>query len=68
MEWLEQVPIPEECIECKEADCYNCDTAGKRWTLSKTDELRTRRMLAVRAIERLQRQVALMDRELENRK
>ena len=65
MEWLELNPIPEECRECKEEDCYNCDTAELRWTLSREDELRARRMLMVRAIERFQRRLAAIDAELE---
>ena len=65
MEWLEVKPIPEECNNCKEDDCYNCDVAGRRWVLSKEDELRARRILMVRAIEELQQKVAKIDSELE---
>lgn len=64
MKWLETDPIPEECYNCTEEDCYNCDTAGKRWTLSREDELRTKRMLLVRAMERLQRKISAIDAEL----
>lgn len=65
MEWLEKTPIPEECKDCTEEDCYNCDTAGKRWGLSKEEELRSNRILLVRAIERLQLRLAAIDAELE---
>lgn len=64
MEWLEAVPMPEECVNCNEEDCYNCDTAGKRWVLSEEDALRIKRTLKLQAIARLQRQVAEIDRQL----
>lgn len=64
MQWHETDPIPEECRNCTEVDCYNCDIAGQRWILSREDKLRTDRMLKARAIERLKRQVAAIDREL----
>ena len=65
MEWIEANPLPPECVDCKEEDCYNCDYAGERWTLSKADELRVRRKGLLKAIERLQRQVKAIDAELE---
>ncbi|MBE6934804.1 MAG: hypothetical protein E7462_07170 [Ruminococcaceae bacterium] len=65
MEWIEANPIPEECKTCAEGDCYNCDTAGRRWKLSRESELQTNRMLIVRAIERLQRKITVIDAELE---
>ena len=65
MKWLEANPIPEECQNCTEEDCYNCDTVGKRWALSREDELRSSRRLMVCAIARLQRRVAAIDAELE---
>ena len=65
MEWIEANPLPPECVECQEEDCYNCDYAGERWTLSKADELRVRRKGLLKAIERLQRQVKAIDAELE---
>ena len=64
MEWLEAVPMPEECVNCNEEDCYNCDTAGKRWVLSEEDTLRISRALKLQAIARLQRQVAEIDQQL----
>jgi len=65
MEWIEANPLPPECVECQEEDCYNCDYAGKRWTLSRADELRIKRKMAVKAIERFQRQLKAIDAELE---
>ena len=59
MEWQEADPIPKVCESCKEEDCYNCDIAGIRWTLSKEDELRIKHLLMVCAAERLQRKAAL---------
>jgi hypothetical protein len=64
VEWLEANPLPDVCVDCTEEDCYNCDYAGERWCLSQVDELRLRRKMLVRAIERLQRQVAAIDDEL----
>jgi len=64
MEWTETKPLPKECRSCREEDCYNCDIAGKRWVLSAKDELLFRRALKMRAIARLQRQVAEIDQQL----
>lgn len=38
MEYIEVSPLPPECIQCDEDECYNCDNAGKRWVLSEEDE------------------------------
>ena len=65
MEWIEANPLPQECLNCQEEDCYECDTAGKRWYLSKADELRIRRKGLIKAIERLERQIHEIDAELE---
>jgi hypothetical protein len=65
MEWIEANPLPAVCQNCQEEECYNCDYAGERWTLSKADELRVRRKGLLKAIERLQRQVKAIDAELE---
>ena len=64
MEWLEASPLPAECQNCEEEDCYNCDHAGKRWYLSAVDELRVRRKGLVKAVERLQRQIDDIDEKL----
>lgn len=65
MEWIEADPLPVVCQNCTEEDCYNCDTAGKRWYLPREDELRLRRKGVVKAVERLQRQIQAIDRELQ---
>ena len=65
MEWIEAEPLPAVCQNCQEEECYNCDYAGGRWTLSQADELRVRRKGLLKAIERLQRQVKAIDAELE---
>lgn len=65
MEWIEADPLPPVCQDCQEEDCYNCDHAGERWTLSQADELRIKRKGLLKAIERLQRQVKAIDAELE---
>ena len=65
MEWIEVSPLPPACQNCQEEECYNCDYAGERWTLSKADELRVRRKGLLKAIDRLQRQVKAIDAELE---
>lgn len=64
MEWLEADPLPKVCRECSDQYCDNCDHAGERWYLSQEDELRLRRKGLLKAIERLQRQVQAIDREL----
>ena len=65
MEWIEADPLPAVCQNCQEEECYNCDYAGERWTLSQADELRVRRKGLLKAIEQLQRQVKAIDAELE---
>ena len=65
MEWLEANPLPNICANCTQEDCYNCEHAGKRWNLSKREELLTRRKILAMAIERLQRQIKAIDEELE---
>lgn len=65
MEWIEADPLPPACQDCQEEDCYNCDHAGERWTLSQADELRLKRKGLLKAIERLQRQVKDIEAELE---
>lgn len=64
MEWIEIDSIPAVCRNCQEEDCYNCDTAGERWQLSREDELRGRRKQLVKAIERLQSKIDAIDIEL----
>ena len=64
MERVEVKRLPVECVNCQEEECYNCDYAGKRWQLSREDELLLRRKGLVKGIERLQRQVEEIDKEL----
>lgn len=55
MEWLEADPLPEECVNCQEEECYNCDYAGKRWYLAPEDEARIIQKLAQQAASRQKR-------------
>lgn len=64
MEWIEADPLPKACQNCREEECYNCDHAGERWYLPKEDALRLKRKGLVRAIERMQRQIEEIDRQL----
>ncbi len=64
MEYIEANPLPPECENCNE-DCGSCDIAGKRWYLSKADELRLQRKSLLKAIERYERQIARIDAEIE---
>ena len=47
-------------------DCSSCDYALDRFYLSREDELRLRKKGLQKAIERLQRQIAEIDKELNN--
>jgi len=64
MKWNQTDPLPEECRACTRRSCYNCDSAGKRWYLSKKEDLLLRRKLLLQAISRNQRQIAEIDTEL----
>lgn len=64
MEWIEANPLPNECIECQEEDCYNCDTAGKRWYLSKPNELWLKYKSIRKSIMRLEKQLEGVKAEL----
>ena len=50
MDFIEATPLPTECRCCQEPDCYSCDHASKRWTLSKKQELLLLRKLKEKAI------------------
>ena len=52
----------EEDFNC---DCSSCDYALDRFYLSREDELRVKKKGLQKAIERLQRQIAEIDKELE---
>ncbi len=64
MKWIEADPLPAECQNCQEEECYNCDYAGKRWYLPREEELQIKRKGLMRAIARLQQQVKDIDNEL----
>ena len=64
MEWQETNPLPSECKDCTEEDCYNCDYVEARWQLSRIDELQVRRKMIVRSIKRMQYKLTLIDKEL----
>lgn len=68
MEWIEANPLPAVCRDCRQEECYACDHAGMRWQLSKEDHLRLRRKGLIRAMERLQRQIHEIDKQLEKSK
>ena len=61
MKWIEANPLPSECQNCQEEECYNCDHAGKRWKLAQEDALRIRRKGLAKAMERLQKQIDEID-------
>ena len=46
-------------------DCGSCDNCGERFYLSRKDELTLKRKGLVKAIERLERQIKTIDKELE---
>ena len=52
----------EEDFNC---DCGSCDYALDRFYLSREDELRVKKKGLQKAIERLQRKIAEIDKELE---
>ncbi len=64
MKWTEADPLPPECLACREGDCTECDTAGKRWYLSEREELLLRKKGIIQAIERLMRQLDEIDAAL----
>lgn len=67
IEYIEVNPIPEICQECEDkgrADCGSCDYAGERWILPREEELWLKRKLKIKAIQRLQRELSMIDTEL----
>lgn len=64
LEWKEVNPLPQECLGCRDGDCSECEVAGKRWVLSRADELRIRKRSLLKSIERMQRQVSAIEIEL----
>ena len=51
MEWHESDPLPDECKNCTEEDCYNCDYALNRWHLSEQDQLNLKRLKLLQSME-----------------
>lgn len=67
VEYIETNPLPQICQECEaagEIDCGSCDHAGERWILSREEELGLKRKLKIKAIQRLQRDLSIIDTEL----
>ena len=64
MDFIEATPLPTECRCCQETDCYSCDHASKRWTLSKKQELLLLRKLKEKAILRFKRQIEEIDYQI----
>ena len=57
LEWIEANPLPDECLNCHEEECYNCDYAGKRWYLSEEDERWLSRKSLIHTINRLNQRI-----------
>lgn len=55
----EQLPVC--CINCTDPDCGSCDYAAERWVKSQAQELRLKRILKIKAISRLQREISEID-------
>lgn len=64
MELIEKKPLPKVCKNCKDPDCWECDHAGERWQMSHIDELSAKKKGLQKAIERLQKQIDLIDEEI----
>ena len=64
MDFIEATPHPTECRCCQKKDCYSCDHASKRWTLSKKQELLLLRKLKEKAILRFKRQIEEIDYQI----
>ena len=64
MDFIEATPLPTECRCGQKTDCYNCDHASKRWTLSKKQELLLLRKLKEKAILRFKRQIEEIDYQI----
>lgn len=57
----EQLRMEREGFNC---DCGSCENAGYRWILSREDELWLMRKAKIKAIQRLQSELAKIDTEL----
>ena len=56
MHWIETEPLPKACVGCREEECYNCDTAGERWTLSAEDEAHLLTLLRQQSLRKADRE------------
>lgn len=65
MNWIQTEPLPEHCLRCKEAECYNCDVAAQRWELTQQAALRIRRDGICRKIEDLLVELSEVEKALE---
>ena len=68
MEWIEANPLPPACQECEARgeceDCMACEHGGERFYLSREDDLWLKRKAKIKAIQRLQRDLQVIDEEL----
>ena len=64
MDYTEISPLPAVCEACQEVDCSNCDNALDRWKLAPADELRFRKKLKQKAVERLINEIIEIDQQL----
>ncbi|MBR1496559.1 MAG: hypothetical protein IJ617_02925 [Oscillospiraceae bacterium] len=76
MDYIDFEPLPQVCQECidrreclskgePEWCCDECDYALLRWPATRVQELRALRTLKEKAIDRLQRQIKEIDKELD---
>lgn len=68
MEYYEANPLPLVCKVCEASgnvDCGECEHALERFYLSRRDELILQRKAAERGIERFQRRIVEINKELE---
>ena len=76
MDVIEADPLPEVCEECEDRKkclskgepewcCDECDYALLRWPTPRAQELKELKALKEKAIDRLQRQIKDIDRELD---
>ena len=68
MEWIEANPLPLVCQECEAneeyQDCGACERGGERFYLSREDKLWLQRKAKIKAIQRLQRELQVIDGEI----
>lgn len=64
LEYRQTIQLPPECNNCQELDCGECPVAGKRWELTAKCRLELQRKLKLKAIERLNREITEIDKQL----